>query len=272
MRVTRIRATRGWGLPNLREAWVGRELLGYLVLRNIRIRYSQTIVGAGWTVIQPLLPMVIFTIFFGRLAGVPSDGVPYHVFSLSGLVIWTYISTTLSNGAQSLVSDAPLITKVYVPRILIPIAWVCSGALDLAITLVLLVVVLAISGPAISLTVLLSVPFVVLALLVTTGLVLWLSALNVRYRDVRVMVPFLVQTLLFVTPIAYPASLVEGRWRYVYGLNPVVGPVEGFRWAVLNSDTNPWPMILPSMAVALVLLLTGALYFRRVDRTFADVV
>jgi len=270
--VTTIEPSGGLSLPSLREVWTGRELLWFLVLRNIKVRYTQTVLGATWTLLQPLLPMVVFTVFFGRLADVPSDGLPYYLFSLSGLVVWAYFASTVTQGSQSLVSDAPLITKVYVPRVIIPLAMLLSGLLDLAITLMLLLGLLVAAGHAPPLTALLAVPFLVLTVLITFGAVLWLSALNVRFRDVRVAVPFLVQTLLFLTPIAYPASLVTGTWRIIYAVNPVVGAVEGFRWSVLGADTNPWALVVTSVIVTVILVFTGALYFRRLDRTFADVI
>jgi lipopolysaccharide transport system permease protein len=270
--VTRIRPSRGWVALNLRELWEYRELLWFLVWRDVKVRYKQTVLGAGWAILQPVATMVVFSLFFGRLAGVPSDGLPYPIFSFAGLVPWTFFSQGLSQSANSLVGSHNLITKVYFPRLAIPISTVLAGLVDFALAfLVLLIMMLAygiVPGPE----VLALAPLLLLALVTALGAGLWLSALNVQFRDVRYIVPFLTQLWLFLTPIAYPSSLLGEPWRTVYGLNPMAGVVEGFRWALLGTGEPPGAMLAASVLAALVLLASGALYFRRTERTFADVI
>jgi lipopolysaccharide transport system permease protein len=264
--------------PRLREVWAYRELLYFLVWRDVKVRYKQTVLGAAWAILQPLATAAVFTIFFGRLAGIPSDGLPYPLFAYAGLLVWTFFAQGLAQSSASVVGSANLITKVYFPRLVIPFSAVLSGLLDLAIATPLLVVMMAYyrvwPGAAI-----VAAPFVLaLALLAVTGVGLWLSALNVEYRDVRFVVPFLVQLWLFVTPVIYPASVVTPRLErlglpgWVLGLNPMAGVVEGFRWATLGRGTAPVSLVSASAVVALVLCVTGALYFRSVERSFADVV
>jgi lipopolysaccharide transport system permease protein len=264
--------------PRLREVWAYRELLYFLVWRDVKVRYKQTVLGAAWAILQPLATAAVFTIFFGRLAGIPSDGLPYPLFAYAGLLVWTFFAQGLAQSSASVVGSANLITKVYFPRLVIPFSAVLSGLLDLAIATPLLVVMMAYyrvwPGAAI-----VAAPFVLaLALLAVTGVGLWLSALNVEYRDVRFVVPFLVQLWLFVTPVIYPASVVTPRLErlglpgWVLGLNPMAGVVEGFRWATLGTGTAPVSLVSASAVVALVLCVTGALYFRSVERSFADVV
>ena len=270
--VTRIRPSRGWVALNLRELWEYRELLWFLVWRDVKVRYKQTVLGAGWAILQPVATMIVFSLFFGRLAGMPSDGLPYPIFSFAGLVPWTFFSQGLSQSANSLVGSHNLITKVYFPRLAIPISTVIAGLVDFALSfLVLLVMMLAygiVPGPE----VLALAPLLLLALVTALGAGLWLSALNVQFRDVRYIVPFLTQLWLFLTPIAYPSSLLGEPWRTVYGLNPMAGVVEGFRWALLGTGEPPGAMLAASVLAALALLASGALYFRRTERTFADVI
>lgn len=270
--VTHLRPPTGWAALDLRDLWRYRELLYFLVWRDIKVRYKQTILGASWAVIQPLLTMVVFSLFFGRLARIPSDGLPYPLFSFAALVPWTFFANGLAHSANSLVASQNLITKVYFPRSAIPIATVLSGLVDFAIAFVVLIGMVLAYGVAVTVNVLWIVPLLVLAMITSLGVGLWLSALNVLYRDVRFIVPFLVQVWLFATPIAYPSSLLDEPWRTVYALNPMVGVVEGFRWALLNAATAPGPMIGVSTAAAVTLLVTGGYYFRRMERTFADVV
>lgn len=273
-----LEPTRRLPTLHLRELWAYRELLYFLVWRDVKVRYKQTALGAAWAILQPLATAAVFTIFFGRLAGIPSDGVPYPLFAYAGLLVWTFFAQGLAQASASVVGSASLITKVYFPRLVIPLAAVLSGLLDLAVATPLLAVMMAHyrvwPGAAI-----LAAPFVLaLALLAVTGVGLWLSALNVEYRDVRFVVPFLVQLWLFVTPVIYPASVVTPRIErlgvpgWVLGLNPMTGVVEGFRWATLGHGTAPVSLILVSTIVAVVLCVTGALYFRSVERSFADVV
>jgi lipopolysaccharide transport system permease protein len=267
-----IRPSRGWRALNLRELWEYRELVYFLVWRDIKVRYKQTALGASWAVIQPFFTMVVFSLFFGRLAGVPSDDLPYPVFSFAALVPWTFFATGLTMSANSLVQSQELLKRVYFPRLAIPLAPVLGGIVDFAIAFVVLLGMMWFYGIVPGLATLVILPLLLLALVTSLGVGLWLSALNVQYRDIRYAVPFLVQIWLFATPIAYPSSLLDEPWRTVYALNPMVGVVEGFRWALLGADTAPGPMIFVSCVAALGILVGGALYFRRMERTFADVV
>ncbi len=273
-----IEPTRGLGSLQLREVATYRELLYFLVWRDVKVRYKQTAFGAAWAILQPLAAAAVFTIFFGRLAGIPSDGLPYPLFSYAGLVVWTFFAQGLSQASVSVVGSANLITKVYFPRLVIPLSAVLAGLLDMAVASPILVVMMAYyhvwPGGALA-----AVPLaLLLALLAVTGVGLWLSALNVEYRDVRFVVPFLVQIWLFVTPVIYPASVVAPRLErlgvpaWALGLNPMAGAVEGFRWAALGRGAAPVALMAASAAVAVVLCVTGALYFRSVEREFADVV
>ncbi len=271
-RVTVLRPSSGWRALDLRELWAYRELVYFLVWRDVKVRYKQTLLGASWAVIQPFFTMVVFSLFFGRLAGVPSDDLPYPVFSYAALVPWTFFATGLAMSSNSLVASQELLKKVYFPRLAIPLAPVMGGLVDFSIAFVVLLGMMWFYGIAPGLAILAVVPLVGLALVTALGVGLWLSALNVRYRDVRYAIPFLVQLWLFATPIAYPSSLLPEGWRTLYAINPMVGVVEGFRWALLGADTAPGPMILVSAFASLGILAGGALYFRRLERTFADVV
>jgi lipopolysaccharide transport system permease protein len=270
--VTVVRPTRGWAPVDLGELWRYRELLYFLVWRDVKIRYKQTLFGVLWAILQPLAAMGLFSLFFGRLAGMPSDGVPYPLFSFAALVPWTFFSGGLTQSANSLVGSQNLITKVYFPRLAIPAAAVLGGLVDLALGLLMLLGLMAWYGVAPGARAFWLPLFLLLALATSLGAGLWLSALNVQFRDVRYAVPFLAQLWLFATPIAYPSSLLSRPWRTIYGLNPMVGVVEGFRWALLGTGTRPGPMLAASSFAALALLASGALWFRRMERTFADVV
>jgi lipopolysaccharide transport system permease protein len=267
-----IRPAKGWVPLRLGELWAYRELVYFLAWRDIRVRYKQTALGVMWAIVQPLLTMVVFSLFFGRLAKVPSDGIPYPLFSLTALVPWTLFAYGLSQSAESLVASRSLITKVYFPRLAIPIATVVSGLVDFALSFLVLLAMIVWYGVAPTVHVLWLPVFLLLAVCTSLGVGLWLSALNVQYRDVRYVVPFLTQLWLFATPIAYPASLLREPWRTVYGLNPMVGVVEGFRWALLGTANAPGAVVFISALVALALLIGGAFYFRRMERTFADMV
>ncbi len=260
----------GWVSLHLRDLWEYRELLYFLTWREIKVRYKQTALGAAWAIIQPVFTMLVFSLFFGRLARIPSDGVPYPLFSLAALVPWTFFANGLSQSSNSLVASTSLITKVYFPRLTIPISAVLSGAVDLLIAFALLVAVTLWYGVTPGPRSLFLPLFFILAFITALGVGLWLSALNVEYRDVRYVVPFLTQFWMFATPIAYPSSLLKAPWRTLYGLNPMAGVVEGFRWALLGTASGPGPMIAVSSAAALFTLITGAFYFRRMERTFAD--
>jgi lipopolysaccharide transport system permease protein len=260
------------------DVWAYRELLYFLVWRDVKVRYKQTVFGAAWAIIQPLAAAAVFTVFFGRLAHMPSDGLPYPLFAYTGLLVWTFFAQGLSQASASVVGSASLITKVYFPRLVIPFASVLSGLLDMAVATPILVVLMAFYRVSPGLSVVAAPAVLLLALLAVTGVGLWTSALNVEYRDVRFVMPFLVQLWLFVTPVIYPASVLRPRLEklgvpgWFIGLNPMAGVVEGFRWAVLSVGDAPIALMAASAAVALVLCVTGALYFRSMERGFADVV
>jgi homopolymeric O-antigen transport system permease protein len=268
----RIEPSRGWTSLRLGELWPYRELIYFLTWRDVKVRYKQTLLGAAWAVLQPLLTMVVFSLFFGRLAKVPSDGAPYPAFSLAGLVPWTFFSISLTQASNSLVGSANLLKKVYFPRLTVPIATVMAGVVDFCIAFLCLIPVLWHYGVVPGWRVLYLPLFFLLSLVTALAAGLWLSALNVKYRDVRYAVPFLSQFWMLATPVAYPSSLLSEPWRTLFGLNPMSGVVEGFRWALLNTKTAPGPMIAVSSVVALVLLLSGAYYFRRMEKGFADIV
>jgi lipopolysaccharide transport system permease protein len=267
----RIQPSRGWVSLKLRELWNYRELLYFLTWRDIKVRYKQTALGAAWAVIQPFFTMLVFSVFFGRLAKIPSDGVPYPLFSYVGLVPWMFFATGLGQASNSLVGNANLIKKVYFPRLSIPIATVLSNVVDFALAFCVLVVMMIYYGVTPTINVVWLPALFILALTTSLGVGLWLSAMNVQFRDVRYVVPFLTQFWMFATPIAYPSSLLHEPWKTVFGLNPMVGVVEGFRWALLGT-APPGAMILVSSVAAMFLLATGAYYFRRMEKTFADVV
>jgi lipopolysaccharide transport system permease protein len=267
-----IRPSRGWAPLQLRDLWQYRELLYFLIWRDVKVRYKQTALGAAWAILQPFLAMVIFSVFFGRLAGMPSDGVPYPIFAYSGLVPWTFFAYGLNQASNSLVGGANLVKKVYFPRLIMPLAAVLSGVIDFALAFLVLIGLMLFYGMVPTLAVLLLPLFGLLAMVTALSVALWLSALNVEYRDVRYVVPFLTQFWLFATPIAYPSSLLSEPWRTLYGINPMVGVVEGFRWTLLGAGSPPGAMLIVSSVVALALLVGGAFYFRRMEATFADVV
>jgi len=267
-----VKPTKGWISLKLDELWQYRELLYFLAWRDIKVRYKQTALGAAWAIIQPFFTMVVFSIFFGKLAKMPSDGIPYPIFAYAALVPWSFFSNGLNQSANSLVGSANLIKKVYFPRLVVPISSVISGVFDFILAFLVLLGLMLYYGMFPTLNIV-WLPFLLLLTLITSlGVGLWLSALNVQFRDVRYTVPFLTQFWLFATPIAYPSSLLSQPWRTLYGINPMVGVVEGFRWALLGTDTAPGPIIIVSSAVALALLVGGTFYFRRMEKTFADVV
>lgn len=267
-----IQASKGWRAVDLGELWRYRELIFFLAWRDLRVRYRQTLLGILWAVIQPVFTMVIFSIIFGRLARIPSDGVPYPIFAYAALVPWQFFATSLGQASNSLVGSQHLITKVYFPRLVIPISAVLVGIVDLGFAFLVLVAMMIYFGVVPTLAVLI-LPFLLLLAFVTAlGLGLWLSALNVQYRDVRYTIPFLTQVWLYATPVAYPSSLVDEQWRPLVGLNPMAGVVEGFRAALLGTPSPSVLLLAASSVVAVVLLVTGLYYFRRMERRFADVV
>ncbi len=269
---TRVEPSKGWVRIRFRELWDYRELLFFFVWRDIKVRYKQTVLGVSWAIIQPFFTMVSFSLFFGRLAKVPSDDLPYPIFSYAALVPWTFFANALTQASNSLVTSANMIKKIYFPRLTLPLATVLAGVVDFVLAFVVLLGMMIYYGRSPTINVIWLPFFLLLALITSLGVGFWLSAMNVQFRDVRYTVPFLTQAWLFATPIAYPSSLLNEPWRTIYGVNPMVGVVEGFRWALLGTDTAPGPIVVVSSLVALALLASGAMYFRRMEKTFADVV
>jgi lipopolysaccharide transport system permease protein len=268
----RIQPTKGWVSLRLRELWDYRELFYFLVWRDIKVRYKQTALGMAWAIVQPIFTVVIFSIFFGRLAKIPSDGIPYPLFSFAALVPWTFFSYGLNQSSNSLVGSANLITKVYFPRLAVPIASIVAGTVDFLLAFVVLIAMMVYYRVPPTTNIMFLPLFFLLTVVTSLGVGLWLSALNVKFRDVRLILPFLVQLWMFATPIAYPSSLLHGSWKNIYGLNPMVGVVEGFRWALLGVKSPPGTMVYVSAVIAALLLTGGVMYFRRMEKTFADLV
>jgi lipopolysaccharide transport system permease protein len=266
-----IEPAPSWPRIDFAELWAFRQLLFFLVWRDLKVRYAQTVLGVGWAVLQPLLSVVVFTVIFGRFAKVPSNGVPYALFSLAAVVPWTYFSTAFAGASNSLVASGNLITKVYFPRLVVPLAPVLAGLVDLAIGFAVLGLFMigyrTAPGPSVWMVPLL----VLLTAMTAAGVGAWLAALNIQYRDVKHLVPFLSQIWMYASPVVYPVSLVPERYRLFYALNPMVGIVEGFRVALLGTGALPWRLLAVSTAVAVTLFVTGAMYFRRTERLFADV-
>lgn len=267
-----IKPTRGLAWLNLRDLWQYRELIYFLTWRDIKVRYKQTALGAAWALLQPLGMMVVFTIFFGNLAKIPSEGIPYPIFVYSALLPWHVFSRGISEAANSLVSDQRLITRVYFPRLIVPMSVVLAALVDFAISFIVLIGMMLYFGVIPTVAVFTLPCFIFLMVITSLGVGFWLSALNIEYRDVRYVLPFLSQMWLFITPVVYSSSLVPEGWRIVYGLNPMAVVVEGFRWALLGVGPGPSPFLLVSTVMALLLFVTGAFFFRHRERTFADVV
>ncbi len=269
--IVRVEASGRRVALGLADVWEYRELLYFLVWRDIKVRYKQTVLGAAWAIIQPFFTMLIFSVVFGRLARIPSDDVPYPLFCFAALVPWTFFSSGMLQAANSLVGNTNLLKKVFFPRLVIPMAAVAAMMMDFGCAFLVLLAMMIYYGVAPSLAVTAVPLFVLLAFGTSLGAGLWLSALNVKFRDVKYVVPFLLQVWMFATPIAYPSSLLDGPWRTVYALNPMVGVVDGFRWALLGTATVPDRTLLASSAMATLLLISGAYYFRHTERTFADI-
>ncbi len=265
------RPSRGLRLPDARELWRYRELAGFLALRDLKVRYKQALLGAAWAVFQPLAGVLVFTLVFRRLAQVPSAGIPYPIFALVGLMVWTYVSGSVTRATQSLVSNSPLVTKVYFPRLLAPLASVLPGLVDLLFSFLILAILMPVYRVGPTAAIVTTPLWLLAAVAVVLGMGLLLGTLNVRYRDVGHVITLLVQLWMFVSPVAYPSTLVPETWRGIYFLNPIAGVVEGFRWALIGA---PWPGsgVWVSLVVALVLLVAGVIYFERSERRFADVI
>jgi lipopolysaccharide transport system permease protein len=270
--VTIIRPSRGWAPLNIGELWRYRELLYFLTWRDIKVRYKQTALGAAWAILQPVLTTVVFTIVFGHFAKMPSEGVPYPIFSFAGLLPWTFFATALSLSSNSLVTSSNLVSKVYFPRLIVPLAASMTGVVDFCIAFFILIGLMIYYHVAFSIALVLVPVFLVLALIVALAVGLWLSALNVQYRDVRYTVPFLTQLWMYATPVVYPANLITGKLHIVVFLNPMSGVIEGFRWAVLGGQGADLPSLLVSGIVTVVILIGGVFYFRRTEQRFADVI
>jgi len=267
-----IESRKGWGAPSLREIWEYRDLLLFLVWRDLKVRYKQTVLGVAWAVIQPVTTMMIFTIIFGKLANLPSEGVPYPVFSLAALLPWQLFAGALQRGGASLVANANLLTKVYFPRLIIPLSAIAAGLVDFAVAFVVLIVLMLFFGIVPTWAILWLPLLTLFALLTALAVGLWLSALNVQYRDVQHTIPFLVQAWMFASPVAYSTELVPmGLWRIMYGLNPLVGVIQGFRWALLGGNPPDELAVVSAFMVGL-LLVSGLIYFRHMEKSFADVV
>lgn len=268
----RIQPSSGLFNLDLGAVWEFRELLYFLVWRDVKVRYKQTIIGGTWAILQPLLTMAIFTLIFGHFAKIPSDGLPYSIFTYTALLPWNYFSQAISRSANSLVGDSNLVRKVYFPRLVIPLASVTAPLIDFLVSFLVLLAMMFWFGIALRWTVLALPLFLLLALMTALAVGLWLSPLNVRYRDIGHTIPFLTQFWLFASPVAYPLSLVPEKWRLLYGLNPMTGVIEGFRWALLGKEGPDFGVMAISVIVVLTLLLTGIVFFGRMERTFADVI
>jgi lipopolysaccharide transport system permease protein len=269
-RLTVIKPTSGWAALDLRDMWLYRELIFFMTWRDLKVRYKQTMLGVGWAILQPFLTMVVFSIFFGNLAQVPSDGVPYPIFSFTALIPWTLFSKALQDASRSLVANSHMITKVYFPRMILPVSSVLAGVVDFLIAFIVLLGMMIFFRITPTANVWTLPLFLLLAIITAIAVGLWLSALNVLYRDINYILPFLTQFWMYLTPIAYPSSMVPEQWRVVYALNPMTGVVEGFRWALLGTGQPPGVMTLVSAGVAIVLLISGMFYFKRMERLFAD--
>ena len=267
-----IEASSGWRLIDWRELWHYRDLFYFLVWRDVKVRYAQSVLGIGWAVIRPVFSMIVFTIVFGNLANVASDGVPYAIFSYAALVPWTYFSSALTGASSSLVGASGMISKVYFPRLIIPLTTVLSNLVDFAIALLILFGLMVWFGMWPTIWALLLPLLVLLMMLTATGLGMWLTALAIQYRDVNYGLSFAVQLLMYAAPVVYPASSIPQQYRWLYGLNPMAGVIEGFRSALLGTNPMPWDLLLPGTIVAIIVSIGGALYFRRMERIFADVV
>lgn len=268
----RIEPPHGWFDLDLKGLWASRELLYFFVWRDLKIRYKQTAIGAAWAVVQPLMTMVVFSLFFGKLAKIPSHGLPYPVFYYTALLPWTYFATSLQNATNVVVDQQRVITKVYFPRLVLPIAAVLSGLADFGIAFLIYVLIQIYYGIHPTYAIVFLPLFLLLAVLTALGVGLWLSALNAVYRDVRYVVPFLVQFWMFASPVAYPSSLVPAKWQWLYGLNPMAGVIEGFRWSLTGKGNPPSYLLLASASIVLAIMVSGTAYFQHMDMTVADVV
>jgi lipopolysaccharide transport system permease protein len=268
-----IKPANGLAALNLRDLWIYRELIYFMIWRDLKVRYKQTLLGASWAVLQPVLTMLVFNFLFSNVAKLPSDGLPYPIFSYTALLPWGLFSTALNSASRSLTSNANMIGKVYFPRLILPMASVLAGLVDFAIAFVILIGMMIYYKITPSITALWAVPvFTLLSVITALGVALWLSAINVKYRDVGYALPFLTQFWMFVTPIAYSSKIISEKWQLVYALNPMAGVINGFRWALLNSGNPPDILVAVSTVISLLILVSGLIYFRNMEKTFADTI
>jgi lipopolysaccharide transport system permease protein len=268
-----IKPSHGLAALNLRDLWVYRELVFFMIWRELKVRYKQTLLGALWAVIQPVMTMVVFNFLFGKVAKVPTDGIPYPIFAYSALLPWGLFTAALNQGSRSLTSNHNMISKIYFPRLILPISSVLSGLVDFGISFVILIGLMIYYKITPTWDALWALPlFIILAILTALGVALWLSAINVKYRDVNYALPFLTQFWMFITPVAYSASVISDKWQLVYSVNPMAGVVNGFRWALLGSGAGPDAALWVSVGISILVLVTGLFYFRGMERTFADTI
>jgi len=270
--VVRIEARRGWLALDLGELWAYRDLVYFFVWRDIKVRYKQTVIGAAWAILQPVLTMLVFSLFFGKLAKIPSQGLPYPIFYYTALLPWNYFAAAMQGATNIVVENQRVITKIYFPRVVLPISSILSGLVDFAISFAVFLALMAYYRIVPTRAVIWLPAFLLLAVLTALGVGLWLSALNALYRDVRYVVPFLVQFWLFASPVAYPSSLVPAKWRWLYGLNPMAGVIEGFRWALTGHGNPPNILLAASSGAVVLLVLSGLVYYHAMEGTIADVV
>jgi lipopolysaccharide transport system permease protein len=268
-----IKPSTGFTALNLSDLWIYRELVFFMIWRDIKVRYKQTLLGATWAIIQPVMTMLVFNFLFGTVAKVPTDGIPYPIFSFTALLPWGLFVTALNQASRSLTANHNMVTKIYFPRLVLPVASVLAGLVDFAIAFVILIFMMIYYKVTPTWTAIWALPlFTMLAILAALGVALWLSAINVQYRDVNYALPFLTQFWLFVTPVAYSAKVISAKWQLLYSLNPMAGVVNGFRWALLGSGTGPDAALWVSIGISLLILISGLFYFRRMERTFADTI
>jgi len=268
-----IKPSTGIAALNLRDLWIYRELVLFMIWRDVKVRYKQTLLGMAWAVIQPLLTMIVFNFLFGKVAKVPTEGIPYPIFAYTALLPWGLFVTALNQGSRSLVAHNNMITKIYFPRLILPLSAVLSGLVDFAIAFVILIVLMIIYKVTPSVNAIWALPlFLVFAILSALGVALWLSAFNVRYRDVNYALPFITQIWFFITPVAYSDQVISENWRLVYSLNPMAGVINGFRWSLLGAGNGPDAALWLSVAISLLILVSGLFYFRSMERTFADTI
>lgn len=267
-----IKPSTGLAALNLRDLWIYRELIFFLVWRDIKVRYKQTLLGAAWAVIQPVMTMLVFTFIFGTVAKLPTDGIPYPIFSYTALLPWGLFTAALNTASRSLTSNQNMVTKIYFPRLVLPLSSVLGGLVDFGIAFLILIVLMIYYGVAPTTAVWTLPFFLILTIITALGVALWLSAINVQYRDVNYVLPFLTQFWLFITPVAYSAKVITGKWQIVYSLNPMAGVVNGFRWALLGTNTGPGLNMAISIGISLLFLISGLFYFRSMERSFADTI